>query len=64
MLIDEYTKSLSKAITYAPRKVLRYALWGITHKTKLGKIGGITVACAIGGYEIYRLNVRFMLGVN
>lgn len=55
MLIDGDTKSLSKAITYAPRKVIRYALWGVTRKTKLGKIGGITVACAVGGYEIYRL---------
>ena len=55
MLVEGDSKSLSKALTYSPRKVLRYALWGATRRTKLGKIGGISVACAIGSYEIYRL---------
>ena len=55
MLVEGDSKSLSKALTYAPRKVFRYALWGMTRKTKLGKIGGISIACAVGSYEIYRL---------
>lgn len=55
MLVEGDSKSLSKGLTYAPRKVFRYALWGATRKTKLGKIGGIGMACAVGNYEIYRL---------
>lgn len=55
MLIEGDSKSLSKALTYAPRKVLRLALWGATRKTKIGKIGGIGIACAVGSYEIYRI---------
>ena len=55
MLVEGESKSLTKALTYAPRKVFRFALWGMTRKTKLGKIGGIGIACAVGSYEIYRL---------
>ena len=58
MLIEGNSKSLSKALTYAPRKVFRFflwALWSATRKTKLGKIGGLSIACAVGGYEVYRL---------
>ena len=55
MLIEGNSRSLAKAVTYAPRKVIRLALWGATRKSKLGKLGGITLACAVGGYEFYRL---------
>ena len=55
MLMEGDSKSLTKAFTYAPRKVLRLALWGATRKTTIGKVGGMGIACAVGGYEIYRL---------
>jgi hypothetical protein len=55
MLTEGDSKSLSKAITYAPRKVFRYALWGVSRRTKLGRIGGCSLACAVASYEVYRL---------
>ena len=58
MLIEGDSKSLSKALTYAPRKVFRYALWGMTRKIRLDKLGGISIACAVGSYEIYRLGLE------
>ena len=45
----------SKSLTYVPRKIFRFALWGMSRRTKLGKIGDIGIACAVGSYEIYRL---------
>ena len=50
MLVEGDSRSLSKVITYSPRKVLRYALWGATRRTKLGKRAGMGIACAIGSY--------------
>jgi hypothetical protein len=55
MLVEGDSKSLTKALTYAPRKVFRFALWGVTRKTRLGKIGRVGIACVVGSYEIYRL---------
>ena len=55
MLIEGDSESLTKAFTYAPRKVIRLALWGATRKSKIGKVGGMGIACAVAGYEIYRL---------
>ena len=62
MLVEGDSKSLSKALTYAPRKVFRYALWGVTRRTKLGKIGGIRIACAVGSYEIFKcISIHFRI---
>ena len=55
MLIEGDSKSLTKAVTYTPRKIIRLALWGSTRRTIIDKVGGLSIACAVSVYEIYRL---------
>ena len=55
MLIEGDPYSLTKAFTYAPRKIIRLGIWGLTRKSKWSKVGGISIACAAGKYKIYRL---------
>lgn len=55
LLVEGDDNSLTRGLTYAPRKVARFVLWRVTRKTTLGKVGGCVLVCAVGSYEVYRL---------
>ena len=55
MLTEGQDDFMTSGFIYTPRKVFRFGLWGLTRKTKLGKLSVCSVACIVASYEIYRL---------
>ena len=55
MLTEGQDYFMTSGFIYTTRKVFRFGLWGLTRKTKLGKLSVCSVACIVASYEIYRL---------